>query len=93
VRRASRVVFNTGDIVLSRLGAHEVNKTDTLLVTSAAEADGDATMRVTTTFLTQGSGQQANGPAFVDVVIYGSTKVANTRRNGFVCLENVVVDI
>jgi hypothetical protein len=43
--------------------------------------------------LAEATGEQANGPAFVDMVIYGSTKVANTGRNGFVCLENVVVDI
>jgi len=62
-------------------------------VASAAEADGDAAVRVTTTMLAKGSSQQADGPAFIDVVIYGSTKVANTGRNGFVCLENVVIDI
>jgi len=93
VRRASRIIFDPDNIVLSRLGAPKVNKTYTALVPPAAETDGNTAMGVTTAFLAEGSGQHANGPAFIYVIIYGSAEVANTGRNGFVCLENVVVDI
>ena len=84
VRGAAGVVFDADDIAWTRFGAHEVNDTDALLVSTTAGPDRDSTMVVPTATLAQGDSKLAERPAFPNVWREWPLEVANARGDGFV---------
>lgn len=67
MRRASRVVLDTNDVVWAWLLTYEVDQSYTLLVPSSAESNGDSSMAVTAAFSSERNGELAERSTLVEV--------------------------
>lgn len=65
VRRATRVILDADDVVRGWLGTHEVDYADTTPVSATAETNGDVTMTVSSTLLSERDCELADGSALV----------------------------
>lgn len=65
--RPARVVFDTDDVVGTRFDSHEVDQTDTLLMSSSTKTNSDSSVTVSTSFSSKGNGELAERSALVEV--------------------------
>lgn len=93
VGASSWVVFDSDDVLRTRLCSHEIDDADTSFMTSADVSDGDLAQRVSATFLPFGQGQRANGTPLVEMRRDGTAEMAQAGSYGFVGLDAFGFDV